>query len=87
MRKATKVSAKPNVKIANIDHNVLDPKSGSKLDSKTEAPRIKIQRQRQERHEQSQKTWAYVQDNDAQYAAHRAKVLAELDAVNATKKV
>lgn len=86
MRKATKVSAKPNVKIANIDHNVLDQKPGSELDSKTEAPRIKIQRQRQERHEQSKKTWAYVQDNDAQYVAHRAKVLAELDAVNATKK-
>ena len=72
MGQPTEVSAKPNVKFAKIDNSVFDPEPDSELDSKTETPREKIQRQRRERHEQSEKTWAYVQENDARYAAHRA---------------
>ena len=74
MGQPTEVSAKSNVKFAKIDNSVFDPEPDSELDSKTETPREKIQRQRRERHEQSEKTWAYVQENDARYAAHRANI-------------
>ena len=74
MGQPTEVSAKANVKFAKIDNSVFDPEPDLELDSKTETPREKIQRQRRERHEQSEKTWAYVQANDARYAAHRANI-------------
>ncbi|WP_305846479.1 S-type pyocin domain-containing protein [Photobacterium kishitanii] len=87
MGQPTEVSAKSSVKFAKIDNNVLDPEPDSELDSKTETPREKIQRQRRERHEQSDKTWAYVQDNDARYAAHRAKILAMREATQANEPI
>ncbi|WP_237043650.1 HNH endonuclease [Photobacterium kishitanii] len=74
MGQPTEVSAKASVKFAKIDNSVFDPEPNPELDSKTETPREKIQRQRRERHEQSEKTWAYVQENDARYAAHRANI-------------
>ena len=74
MGQPTEVSAKSNVKFAKIDNSVFDPEPDPELDSKTETHREKIQRQRRERHEQSEKTWAYVQANDARYAAHRANI-------------
>jgi disulfide oxidoreductase YuzD len=42
-----------------------------------ETPREKIERQREERFRESEKTWAYVQANEARYAAHRESVLAK----------
>ncbi|PSV06498.1 hypothetical protein C0W96_08530 [Photobacterium kishitanii] len=87
MGQPTEVSAKASVKFAKIDNNVLDPEPDSELDSKTETPREKIQRQRRERHEQSDKTWAYVQDNDARYAAHRAKILAMREVTQANEPI
>ncbi|OBU28940.1 HNH endonuclease [Photobacterium kishitanii] len=74
MGQPTEVSAKSKVKFAKIDNSVFDSEPDPELDSKTETPREKIQRQRRERHEQSEKTWAYVQENDARYAAHRANI-------------
>lgn len=42
-----------------------------------ETTREKIARQRRERYIQSEKDWQYIQANQAPYAAHREKVLAE----------
>ena len=42
-----------------------------------ETPREKIERQREERFRESEKTWAYIQANEARYAAHRESVLAK----------
>nr|AKN35661.1 hypothetical protein [Vibrio sp. ZF_53]AKN36063.1 hypothetical protein [Vibrio sp. ZF_53]AKN37815.1 hypothetical protein [Vibrio sp. ZF_45]AKN39830.1 hypothetical protein [Vibrio tasmaniensis] len=42
-----------------------------------ETPREKIERQRRERIRQSEENWAYVQANEARFAEHRAKVLAD----------
>ncbi|TQP23204.1 hypothetical protein [Vibrio cholerae] len=50
-----------------------------------ETQQQKIERQRRERFEQSEKDWLYVQENESRYAAHRVKVLADRKVVNKSK--
>lgn len=56
-----------------------------------ETPRERIERQRRERFEQSEETWAYVQANEARYAAHRKKIVEkrklENEVVKATEEL
>ncbi|MFM2588192.1 hypothetical protein [Vibrio sp. TBV020] len=42
-----------------------------------ETPKEKMERQRRERTQQSEKSWAYIQDNQSRYAAQRAETLAQ----------
>lgn len=49
----------------------------SELERPKETPIEKIERQREERFRELEKTWAYVQENEARYAAHRESVLAK----------
>ncbi|EKO3722594.1 hypothetical protein P0E97_003290, partial [Vibrio metschnikovii] len=46
-----------------------------------ETTREKIERQRRERHAEREKSWSYIQNNEARYAAHREKVLAKREAI------
>ncbi|MBF4391330.1 hypothetical protein ERJ77_26855, partial [Vibrio anguillarum] len=46
-----------------------------------ETTREKIERQRRERYAEREKSWANIQDNEARYAAHQEKVLAEREAI------
>lgn len=46
-----------------------------------ETTREKIERQRRERYAESEKSWAYIQENEARYAAHREQVLAKREAI------
>lgn len=51
-----------------------------------ETPREKIERQRRERIKQSEENWANAQADEARYAAHREKVLAERKAAQQAYK-
>ncbi|WP_254619024.1 hypothetical protein [Vibrio metschnikovii] len=46
-----------------------------------ETTREKIERQRRERYAEREKSWAYIQENEARYAAHREQVLAKREAI------
>lgn len=77
MGKATEVSKKPNVKYGYPEPIVTFPhNSGVDEQPKSETFKEKIQRQQKERYQASERAWAFIQENDARYAAHRASILA-----------